>query len=111
MRARTQLAAATDSHLHLTDTAVDAAAATFRLLGDPTRLRLMWALRESEMDVTRLAGVVGAARPAVSQHLARLRAAGLVSARKVGQRVVYRAPDPRVPSLLASALNQDPEPR
>ena len=109
MRARTQLVGATHSHQGPSDAevdaAVDAAAAAFRLLGDRTRLRLMWVLGDTEQDVTSLTEAVGAARPAVSQHLAKLRLAGLVDARKVGQRVLYQARDSHVRNLIAEALS------
>jgi DNA-binding transcriptional ArsR family regulator len=105
MRARTQLVNATDTHQDLGDAQAYAAAAAFRLLGDRTRLRLMWALSDREIDVTGLTKAVGAARPAVSQHLAKLRLAGLVETRKEGQRVLYRARDSHVRNLIAEALS------
>ena len=105
MRARTQLTGATHPLRDPSDAVIDAAAAAFRLLGDPTRLRLMWVLGDTERDVTSLTEAVGAARPAVSQHLAKLRLADLVDTRKVGQRVLYRARDSHVRSLIAEALS------
>src|SRR5256885_14193168 len=105
MRARTQLAGESDWHQALGDAQVESAAAAFRLLGDPTRLRLMWALGDGEVDVTSLTEAVGAARPAVSQHLAKLRLAGLVDTRKDGQRVLYRARDSHVRTLIAEAFS------
>jgi DNA-binding transcriptional ArsR family regulator len=105
MRARKQLATATDSHHDPGDAEVATAAAAFRLLGDPTRLRLMWVLGDTELDVTSLTEAVSAARPAVSQHLAKLRLAGLVDTRKDGQRVLYRARDSHVRNLIAEALS------
>lgn len=83
---------------------VDAAAVSFRMLADPTRLRLLWLLCGGEHDVGGLAAAVGAARPAVSQHLAKLRLAGLVSTRRDGRRVVYAARGGHVRRLLAEAL-------
>lgn len=83
---------------------VDAAAESFRMLADPTRLRLLWLLCGAEYDVSDLASTVGAARPAVSQHLAKLRMTGLVSTRRDGRRVLYRARGGHVRHLLAEAL-------
>lgn len=83
---------------------VDAAAESFRMLADPTRLRLLWLLCGAESDVTGLADAVGAARPAVSQHLAKLRLAGLVATRREGRRAVYRARGGHVRRLLAEAM-------
>lgn len=95
---------------------VDAAAESFRMLADPTRLRLLWLLcahgdggatgdgATGEHDVGALAAAVGAARPAVSQHLAKLRMTGLVGTRRDGRRVVYAARGGHVRRLLVEAL-------
>jgi DNA-binding transcriptional ArsR family regulator len=48
---------------------VQVAIESFRMLADPTRLRMLWLLCGGEYDVTTLATAVGIARPAVSQHL------------------------------------------
>ncbi|RLK62004.1 ArsR/SmtB family transcription factor [Actinokineospora cianjurensis] len=81
--------------------AVDA----LRMLADPTRLRLLWLLCGAEYDVTTLATAVGTARPAVSQHLAKLRRTGLVTLRRDGRRALYRATSTHVRHLLAEALH------
>ncbi|MFE7046314.1 metalloregulator ArsR/SmtB family transcription factor [Streptomyces atratus] len=65
------------------------AAAVLGLLADRTRLALVHTLGKGEADVTTLTAACGAARPAVSQHLAKLRLAGLVSVRKEGRRMIY----------------------
>ncbi|MGE3659807.1 MAG: ArsR/SmtB family transcription factor [Pseudonocardia sp.] len=83
---------------------VEAAVESFRMLADPTRLRIMWLLGAGERDVTDLSEAVGAARPAVSQHLAKLRLAGLVAVRREGRRAVYRVRGGHVQRLLAEAL-------
>lgn len=83
---------------------VDVAVESFRMLADPTRLRLLWLLCSAEYDVTGLSEAVGAARPAVSQHLAKLRIAGLVTTRRDGRRAVYRARGGHVRRLLGEAL-------
>ncbi|WP_405148479.1 metalloregulator ArsR/SmtB family transcription factor [Sphaerisporangium sp. NBC_01403] len=83
---------------------VETAVEAFRMLSDGTRLRLMWLLASGEYDVSSLAGAIGAARPSVSQHLAKLRLAGLVEARRDGRRVLYRARDAHVRRLIAEAL-------
>ncbi|KUN31422.1 ArsR family transcriptional regulator [Streptomyces corchorusii] len=65
------------------------AAAVFGLLATPARLHIVWALTQGESDVTGLAARVGGALPAVSQHLTKLRLAGLVRSRREGRRQVY----------------------
>ncbi|NBE91680.1 helix-turn-helix transcriptional regulator [Nonomuraea sp. KC401] len=82
------------------DTAVDA----FRMLSDATRLRLMWLLSSGEYDVSSMSAAIGAARPSVSQHLAKLRLAGLVQTRRDGRRVLYRARDAHVRAIINEAL-------
>ncbi|WP_079172999.1 ArsR/SmtB family transcription factor [Streptomyces monashensis] len=80
------------------------AAELLSLLGDRTRLTLLHALAAGEADVTTLTGACGAARPAVSQHLARLRLAGLVRTRKEGRRVVYSLAHGHLRRLVDEAL-------
>lgn len=71
-----------------------------RMLADPTRLRMLWLLADAELDVSTLAARLGVARPAVSQHLAKLRMVGLVTQRRAGRRVLSRARDHHVGELL-----------
>ncbi|MYX38944.1 MULTISPECIES: metalloregulator ArsR/SmtB family transcription factor [unclassified Streptomyces] len=75
------------------------------LLADRTRLNLLHTLTAGEADVTTLTEQSGAARPAVSQHLAKLRLAGLVSARKEGRRMIYRLPDGHLGRLVDEVLS------
>jgi DNA-binding transcriptional ArsR family regulator len=91
MYARDDVAPAPQRQQPPTGEQVDATVTVLRMLADPTRLRLLWLLRSEERDVGTLAAMVGAARPAVSQHLAKLLLAGLVSSRREGRRVLYRA--------------------
>lgn len=88
-----------------TEAQVEVAASAFAMLADRTRLLLVWILSSGERDVGTLAALVGARVPAVSQHLAKLRLAGLVERRKVGRRVLYRARDTHVRSLIGEALH------
>lgn len=81
-----------------------AAATVFALLADPTRLHLLWLLAQGEADVTTLIAASGATRTAVSQHLAKLRLAGLVQGRKEGRHVVYALRDGHLRRLVEEAL-------
>jgi DNA-binding transcriptional ArsR family regulator len=87
------------------DELVETAGTALRMLADPTRLRIVWLLRESEMDVAGLAAATGAARPAVSQHLAKLRMTGLVRLRREGRRSVYAARGGHVRRLVEEVLS------
>ncbi|MFD9793872.1 ArsR/SmtB family transcription factor [Streptomyces sp. NPDC059070] len=76
------------------------AAGVFGLLASPARLHIVWVLSHGESDVTGLAERVGGALPAVSQHLAKLKLAGLVRSRREGRRVVYLVDDPEVAEMV-----------
>ncbi len=67
-----------------------------RVLTDPKRLMLVAALRAGELSVGELALSIGVALPNASQHLAVLRAAGLVEGRRIGTTVVYRLAEPAI---------------
>ena len=75
----------------LPDELLEDAARRFALLGDPTRLRLVRELHESEeLTVGALAARAGTTLANASQHLLRLAADGVVERRRVGKSVVYR---------------------
>ncbi len=71
-------------------------AAVARALGDPKRLCVLESLASGEVSVGDLAIRVSCQVPNMSQHLAVLRSAGLVTARRDGNTVYYRLSDPRV---------------
>jgi DNA-binding transcriptional ArsR family regulator len=76
----------------------------FKLLADPTRLRIIWALLHGEHSVNELADHVGAQPPAVSQHLAKLRLARLVQVRRDGNRLFYALENEHIERLAQEAL-------
>ncbi|MEU6084341.1 metalloregulator ArsR/SmtB family transcription factor [Streptomyces sp. NPDC047108] len=82
------------------------AAAAFGLLASSARLHIMWALAQGESDVTALADRVGGALPAVSQHLTKLKLAGLVRARREGRRQVYFVDDPDIVTVVRLMVGQ-----
>lgn len=71
-------------------------AAVARALGDPKRLCVLESLAGGEASVGELATRVACQVPNMSQHLAVLRSAGLVTARRDGSTVYYRLADPKV---------------
>jgi DNA-binding transcriptional ArsR family regulator len=83
---------------------VDVAVTTLALLADPTRLRILWLLARGDREVGALASLTGATASATSQHLAKLRLAGLVSMRKQGRLHVYTARGAHVRALVDEAL-------
>jgi DNA-binding transcriptional ArsR family regulator len=81
-------------------------APVLRALANPNRLMLLCTLvSHGEMRVADLALAVRLSQSALSQHLARMRAEGLVAFRREGQALWYRIADDRVEALLA-ALHQ-----
>ena len=73
----------------------------FKLLGDPTRARLLYALLEAgELCVCDLAAATGTAEATVSQALRLLRASGVVAGRREHRNVFYRLSDAHVRLLL-----------
>jgi len=82
------------------DEAVDLAE-MFRLLGDPTRVRILFSLLEAgELCVCDVAAVVGTSETKVSQAMRLLRGAGVVRNRRDGRNVFYRLDDAHVRMLL-----------
>jgi DNA-binding transcriptional ArsR family regulator len=80
---------------------VERVTALFRMLGDPTRLRLLHALLEAgELCVCDLAAATGILEATVSQSLRLLRASEVVSSRRDGRLVYYRLADDHVRTLL-----------
>lgn len=77
----------------------------FKLLADPGRLRMIYALLEAgELCVCDLAAVVEASESATSHQLRQLRLAGLVRSRKEGRAVYYRVADAHIRLLLDVAV-------
>lgn len=88
------------------DEQVRAAVTSFALLADPTRVRMLWALRSEHLDVTSLAAAARCRTTVASQHLSKLRLAGLVDATREGRRMIYRLRGSHVRALLDEALYQ-----
>ncbi|MCB5183108.1 ArsR/SmtB family transcription factor [Streptomyces antimicrobicus] len=105
MNARMHLSGAQSSQVAAERERLAVAVEVLGLLADRTRLALLRHLGEGEADVTTLTAACGASRTSVSQHLARLRLAGLVTSRKEGRRVVYALRHGHLRRLVDEALN------
>ncbi len=75
----------------------------FKALGHPARVRILEILTDGERTVGSMQPLVGIEASHLSQQLAVLRRAGLVTTRKEGTSVVYATSDPRIGELLAVA--------
>lgn len=85
---------------------VDHACELLRILSDPTRFRLLYALSQGESNVACLAEIVGANPTAVSQHLSKLRLAGIVKARRQGTFMYYTVVDPTLYDIMNAVLDK-----
>ncbi len=88
------------------DALIEEAARRFALLSDPTRLRILSALLEREtMTVTELAEGLGITAPNVSQHLARLLSARIVTRQRDGRKLQYSVEDQSFQPLCELVCN------
>lgn len=89
----------------LADAVYAQAATFFKVLGDPTRMRILWALDLRELCVCDLANVLGMTKSAVSHQLSTLRNARLVKCRRDGKSVYYSLDDDHVRQMLEAGLH------
>ena len=88
----------------LTPRTVEGLAETFRVLGDPTRVRILDALSSGELCVCDIASLVGISESAVSHQLRLLRGMRLVRPRRAGRQVYYAVDDHHILELLKQAM-------
>lgn len=82
----------------------------FRLLGDPSRLRIVIACLSNRVSVTKLADELGLSISLVSHHLRLLRAARIVRSQRLGKHVFYRAADEHIRRVITDMLEHVAEP-
>lgn len=80
------------------------AAAIFRALGDPQRLRILIMLEASERCVSEMSLLLGDSMPAISQRLRLLRSERIVRTRRDGKHVYYGLADEHISRLVTNAL-------
>lgn len=76
----------------------------FRIFGDPTRLRILFALDRTELCVCELSALLATTKSAVSHQLKLLRQSALVRYRKCGKNVYYTLADDHVRDIIEKAL-------
>lgn len=94
------------SEIGLDSPYVELAVEVFAMLAEPTRVRIVLALRDGELSVSRLADLVSKSPAAVSQHLAKMRLARMVSTRQDGNHVFYRLANEHAGQLVSDAVYQ-----
>lgn len=85
---------------------VELAVEIFGMLADATRVRIILALHDKELSVNNLAEILDKTPASVSQHLAKLRLARIVSTRQAGTRVFYSLADEHANQLVSDAILQ-----
>ena len=76
----------------------------FKVFADTTRIRILYALMESELCVADIAGAVGVSQSAVSHQLRILKQAHLVKFRKEGKQIIYALSDDHVYTMLSQGM-------
>jgi len=89
---------------------IDQTCDLLRLLGEPTRLRLVLACRDDAQPVTALAAATGQSQSLVSHHLRLLRAARVLRATRRGRQIFYALYDNHIRDLTAALLDHMTEP-
>ena len=76
----------------------------FKMLSDPTRVKILYAILDNEMCVCDIAELVGSTQSAVSHQLRVLKQARLVKYRKLGKSVIYSVSDEHVSTILSMGM-------
>jgi len=79
--------------------------AVTKALSDPSRVRMLLALRRGELCVCQITELFGLAPSTISKHLSILQHAGLILSRKTERWVYYRLPDKSAPAIVREALD------
>ena len=82
------------------------AAEVFKQLGDTNRLRLFWLLCHREECVINIAALMEMSSPAVSHHLKSLKSSGLITSRREGKEVFYKAAETEAAILLHKTIEK-----
>jgi DNA-binding transcriptional ArsR family regulator len=96
----------------LPEALVELIAERFRVIGDPTRIRVLERLRRGEASVQELTDAIGSSQQNVSKHLTLLARAGIVGRRRVGTYAYYRITDAAVLAMceqVCGAVQRDVE--
>ena len=78
----------------------------FKIVGDTTRVRILYALDKNELCVCDIANVVGMSKSSVSHQLSALRKSGIVKCKKIGKEVFYTLEDEHVRQVFEVGIEQ-----
>lgn len=88
------------------DPVFNAVAAYFSVLSEPTRLRIMHAICDTEKPVSQIVEEIGATQTNASRHLSLMFRAGVLSRRKEGSQVYYRVADPSMVEICRTVCKR-----
>lgn len=88
------------------DPVFDAVASYFSVLSEPTRLRIMHALCETEKSVSQIVEEIGSTQTNASRHLSLMYRSGVLARRKEGSQVYYRVADASMVEICRTVCNQ-----
>ena len=88
------------------DNTISTVADAMKKLGDPSRLRIFWLLCHTEECVIDIAAIVNMTSPAVSHHLRLLKNAGLITSRRDGKEMFYKAAGTKLSQALHLIIEQ-----
>lgn len=88
------------------DPVFDAVASYFSVLSEPTRLRIMHALCETEKSVSQIVEEIGSTQTNASRHLGLMYRSGVLARRKEGSQVYYRVADASMVEVCRTVCNQ-----
>lgn len=87
----------------------EVAASFFKVLGDPTRTKIIWCLDQNEMCVCDIAATLGMTKSAISHQLAKLKAVNMVTSKRQGKEVIYSLSDDHIKSMLEAGMEHSLE--
>lgn len=91
------------------DSTINLIAETYRLLGDPTRLKVLLTCLDGPIAVGDIAKKTGASQSLVSHHLRHLRTARLVTFTRQNRQVLYQAADAHIANMLSDMVDHAQE--
>lgn len=89
----------------LPDKLVEKLSSFFKVLGDDTRVKIIYALSRQELCVTDIAALLDISQSAISHQLKQLRAEGLVRVRRDGKNIFYALDDEHVLDIINVAIS------
>ncbi|AEH47867.1 ArsR/SmtB family transcription factor [Parageobacillus thermoglucosidasius] len=94
-----------EDHSFLTSETIENVSQIFKVLSDPTRIKILYLLSQEECNVNHIAEILGMSQSAVSHQLSMLRNLRLVKYRREGKTLFYSCDDEHVISLLKQAID------